>query len=81
MEWSSIPAASGYEIQMSASGGRWATIAPCFGSTLLRKKGETSPERFAIKKKTVTEFRLAVHLHAGNGGREAFRLGRWGAGG
>lgn len=48
MEWSEVSAASGYEIQMSSLGGQWVTIAPCFGSTLLRKKGRRMLKRLFV---------------------------------
>lgn len=46
MEWPAVPAASGYEVQMSTSGAEWVTLAPSFGSTLLRKKGAS--DRFIL---------------------------------
>lgn len=60
MEWPAIPKASGYEVQMSTSGRDWVTIAPSFGSTLLRKKGGSGFRIVGCENKNKIKFLLLL---------------------
>ncbi|CAM9096751.1 unnamed protein product [Pylaiella littoralis] len=53
IEWPAVPAASGYEVQMSTSGAEWVTLAPSFGSTLLRKKGLEGSKQYRFRLRPV----------------------------
>eukprot|EP00903_Cladosiphon_okamuranus_P014365 g13337.t1 len=53
MEWPAVTTATGYEVQMSTSGGEWTTLAASFGSTLLRKKGLDKSKQYRFRVRPV----------------------------